>query len=109
MCRCKARPFPAKKEADLFFCLGSAWKPSWAHGKGIAENCGVLNESERWKFGHRYALFHDQEFHAAVKEHQRRARQFVSGVILECHDKCQDIAQELRTIHIRHEGQICPN
>ena len=30
---------PGQKEADLFFCLGSAWKPnSWAYGKGIAEN-----------------------------------------------------------------------
>ena len=59
------------------------------------------------EIGHRYALFYDQEFQAAVKEYLRRARQFVNGVILKCHDKYQEtIAQELQTIHNLHEKHI---
>ena len=42
-----------------------------------------------------------------MKEYPRRARQFVNGVILKCHDKYQEtIAQELQTIHNRHEKHI---
>ena len=106
--------FPSQGQAEMSF--GSGGYENLMHRMEaqeyclwprISENTATLRIREM-EAGHRHALFsQDQQFQAAVRERQRRARQAVNDAILECSARYQQsMTHEIQFFHLHHDGHM---